>query len=114
MLNSLKRGQGQKVKVTPRGLVRIRENKEALFAFLASEIRFEEVPGKFIVTTITEKVFASPPSDCVADIDDCNHEEADSRMILHAFSWVKNGKKKICIRTSDTDVVMLAVHFFIN
>ena len=91
-----KRGQGQKVKLTPRGLIlsdlrgflHNEENKVALFAFLASAFRFEQVPGKVIITTIKEEVYASPLSDCVADIDDCNHEEADSRMILHAFSCV--------------------------
>ena len=65
-----------------------------------------------IVTTIKEKVYASPPSVCVGDIDDCHHEEADSRMILHAFSCFKSGRKKVYRRTSDTDVVVLAVHFF--
>ena len=36
----------------------------------------------------------------------CNHEEADSRIMLHA---AHAAYKKILIRTVDTDVVVLAV-----
>ena len=36
----------------------------------------------------------------------CNHEEADSRITLHAADAAH---KKILIRTVDTDVVVLAV-----
>ena len=41
----------------------------------------------------------------------CTHEEADTRMLLHAADGVKQGKQTIVIRTVDTDVIELAVSF---
>ena len=47
----------------------------------------------------------------------CNHEEADTRMIFHAFHademFVgKDVKGRIVIKSDDTDVLVLAVHFY--
>ena len=39
----------------------------------------------------------------------CNHEETDSRMMLHANHAALHGHLKILIRRVDTDVVILAV-----
>jgi len=39
----------------------------------------------------------------------CNHEEANSDIVLHAARAAYSGHKKILIRTVDTDVVVLAV-----
>ena len=39
----------------------------------------------------------------------CLHEEADSRIILHAFDAHLKGYNRVMIRTSDTDVLVLAV-----
>lgn len=39
----------------------------------------------------------------------CTHEEAASRMLLHATDGAKQGCKRIVLRTVDTDVVELAV-----
>ena len=52
-----------------------------------------------------------------ADIDDhllspCNQEEADTRIILHVADMARTGKKKIRMRTVDTDVVILCIAFF--
>ena len=41
----------------------------------------------------------------------CTHEESDTRMLLHTADGIKQGRKKIAIRTVDTDVVGLAVSF---
>ena len=38
-----------------------------------------------------------------------NHEEADSRMLLHVSHTAKHGHISIAIRIVDTDVVVLAV-----
>ena len=38
----------------------------------------------------------------------CNHEEADSRMLLHASHAAQHGHHAILIRTVDIDVVVLA------
>ena len=39
----------------------------------------------------------------------CNHDEADTCMMLHAAAAIKCGHHKILICTVDTDVVVLAV-----
>ncbi|KAE8737192.1 hypothetical protein FOCC_FOCC017347, partial [Frankliniella occidentalis] len=39
-------------------------------------------------------------------------EEADGRIILHAFDMIKAGHKDLLIRTVDTDVLVLAVSFY--
>jgi len=39
----------------------------------------------------------------------CNHEEADTHIMLHAAHAAHSGHKKILICTVDTDVVVLAV-----
>ena len=42
----------------------------------------------------------------------CSHEEADTRLILHAAHVRKSEMKKVMIQTVDTDVVVLAISFF--
>ena len=42
----------------------------------------------------------------------CNHEEADTRMIVHVVHAVQEGHKKIAIRTVDTDVVVICTAAF--
>ncbi len=42
----------------------------------------------------------------------CSHEEADTRLLLHAADAVQKGFRKVCIRTVDTDVVVLAIAMF--
>ena len=39
----------------------------------------------------------------------CNHEEADSRMMIHALDASLHGHRRVKTRSSDTDVVILAV-----
>ena len=41
----------------------------------------------------------------------CNHEEPDTRIIVHAAAVMKSGHSRLLIRTVDTDVVVLAVWF---
>ena len=39
----------------------------------------------------------------------CSHEEADTRILLHVVHCVRQGLRKLVIRTVDTDVVVLAI-----
>ena len=39
----------------------------------------------------------------------CSQEEADTRMILHVAAATQEGHRDVVIRTSDSDVVVLAV-----
>ena len=49
--------------------------------------------------------------DNIGRLAPCNHEEADTRMHLHAAGAVQCGFTKILLRTVDTDVLILAIAF---
>lgn len=40
-----------------------------------------------------------------------NHEEADTRLILHACEAVTNGYERVLVMCRDTDVMLLLIHF---
>ena len=44
-------------------------------------------------------------------LSNCNHEEADSRIFVHAEEVSQKGHRKITIHTADTDVIVLTVSF---
>ena len=67
------------------------------------------IPGKQLITTEGLHVIAVPPNEETTSLAPCNHEEADTHMMLHAAAAMKCGHRKIAIRTVDTDVVVLAV-----
>jgi len=90
-----KRGQGVRRRVVAaaaipgnwQNFLRVDSNKTELFRFLLSKPLLPDL------TSLTP----------------CNHEEADSRMLLHASHAAQHGPHAILIRTVDTDVVVLAV-----
>ena len=41
----------------------------------------------------------------------CNHEEADTRLIHHVLSAIKDGYNRLMVRCQDTDVLLLLMHF---
>jgi len=43
---------------------------------------------------------------------DCNHEEADTRVIVHILHALEQGIKSIVVQTMDTNVIVLADVFF--
>ena len=84
-------------------------NKKALFSFLASALQTVVVPdGKILLTTQDEEVKSKPLSD-VSLIQPCTHEEADSRMVLHAWHSYQQGYRSIIIDATDTDVVVITI-----
>ena len=44
---------------------------------------------------------------------EANHEEAETRLILHACEAVSRGHKKFIVLCRDTDVVLLLLHFVV-
>ena len=48
----------------------------------------------------------------IDEINPCNHEEADTWMLLHVAHASAHGHQKVSIRTLDTDVIVLAVSQF--
>ena len=65
--------------------------------------------GKELIITTGVTVLSKPLVEDLESLSPCNHEEADTRMILHVNHATHHGHHKIMIRTVDTDVVVLAV-----
>ena len=90
--------------------LRCDENKTELFGFLADKIAGMTSETAIFVTK-DEHVLSNSESD-VSQISPCNHEEADSRMFLHAKDAAVNGSDSIMIVSSDTDVVVIGISVF--
>ena len=56
-------------------------------------------------------MWVTNPLDDLNSISPCDHEEADTRVILHAAQAYHHNHQTIMIRTVDTDVVVLAITF---
>ncbi|KAG7161847.1 hypothetical protein Hamer_G007507 [Homarus americanus] len=65
--------------------------------------------SKQLVVTDKKQVLTVPPRKDTANLAPYNHEEADTRMMVHAADALECGHRRILIRTVDTDVVSLAV-----
>lgn len=87
--------------------LRINENKTELFDFLATKIAAMEVPNTIIVTK-GDGVLCTSAGQDVSGLQGCTHEEADTRMFLHAAYAAKQGFTDAIINSSDTDVVVIA------
>ncbi|CAC5382291.1 unnamed protein product [Mytilus coruscus] len=90
--------------------LRIDDNKTELFAYLAEQLlTLTPSDQTTVVSTKGREVVCNKPNKNNDDLSPCNHEEADTRILLHVADAVKNGMQKIMIRTVDTDVVVIAV-----
>lgn len=112
-----KRGIGSRTRVCPNtripkgwaNFLRDNENKKELFHMLSLACHTMGVPAEKELN-ITDGMNVLSSSDrCKDNIDPCNHEEADTRIMVHVADAVTHGFKRIMIRTVDTDVVVLAV-----
>ena len=116
------RGSGEYVRVTEntnvpvnwKTFLRNDNNKTQLFQCLADRIEtMETETDKLVLTTKGDHVLSSkrPTHEEIdlSNLQPCNHEEADTRMLLHAASAYQQGKKSVMIYATDTDVVVLAI-----
>ncbi|KAK3716735.1 hypothetical protein QZH41_006309 [Actinostola sp. cb2023] len=62
--------------------------------------------GKIVAITSGESIAVNQPQH---QMQACNHEEADTRLLVHVRDAVERGAKNVMIRTVDTDVVVIAV-----
>lgn len=118
-----KRGKGVSRSVIAEGAIPrnwhnfLREdaNKTQLFKFLSEALlQWFNLTDKQLVVTYGEQVRSKPLLFDLSSIAPCTHEEADSRMLLHASHAIRHGHSRFMIRTVDTDVVVLAVSFARN
>ncbi len=95
------------------GFLRVDENKTDLYHFLAEAVVASPVQeGKQVCVTYDDSVLSSPQVSDVQFISPCSHDEADTRIILHAAHCVQCSHRNVLIRTVDTDIVVLAISFF--
>ena len=62
--------------------------------------------------TLKQSVKSSPDTD--VGFSECNHEKADTRMVVHVFNAAQNHHQKIAVRTVDTDVVVIMLSQLTN
>ena len=87
------------------------QNKTELFQMIADSVTEVQSPPTLIATKL-KHVVANVELD-TNHMDPCNHQDADTRLILHAYDASLAGFKKISIITVDTDVVINSLyHFF--
>ena len=86
----------------------LNDNKTELFKLLNSELVASATLEKTLVVSNGDTAICSPAQD-ISNLAPCNHEEADSRIMVHVADAIKQGFQKILVRTVDTDIVVLAV-----
>jgi len=97
--------------------VSLGENKADLASFLSDDLmsRHAEVPDgcELIVGggfASLEK--ASSARRGILNSLSCDHEEADTRIILHGLEAIKSGYERLIVHCRDTDVFLLLLYFF--
>jgi len=109
-----KRGKGQRRKVTIppnwKAFLQDNTNKKELFALLTTRVsNFQFPENKEVNITSEESVVSSRGS---ADIQRCDHEEADTRIAVHVQHALNKGCSQIFVRTVDTDVLVIMIGIF--
>jgi len=88
----------------------VNDNKTALFNYLFDILSHtSEQTGKQLFVTKGVDVLSVPGEMQLNALSPCTHEEADTRLILHAQNAARNGFRVVVIKTVDTDVVVLAL-----
>ena len=92
--------------------LKVSENKEELFKYLSDELVNKTHSSNYhLLSTKGELVLCNKPID-LSRVSTSDHEEADSRMILHLFDAAIAGHQKAFLRTVDSDVVVMCIHHF--
>ena len=111
-----KRGKGVRRKVSshaklPRywmDFLHDQNNKKELFALLTSKvIEFVCPPSKVVYVTSGECVISAG-----SDMTNYNHEEADTKVVVHILNALEQGMKSVKVCTVDTDVVIILAGAF--
>ena len=116
-----KRGKGLRRKVFSQtklpgnwmDFLRDSTNKKELFAFLTARVvEFTFPPNKAV--HITSGVSVVSLGHNGAAMPDCNHEEADTRIVVHLLHALEHGMTTIKVRTADSDVIAILVGAFFD
>lgn len=91
-------------------------NKTSLIKFLVEEWKLpqyrEMLHGKVVYTTCEETCYRLTENECEEVVElHFTHEEADTRLLLHALHAANAGSKAVVITAEDTDVMVLCLGF---
>ena len=92
--------------------LKVDSNKTELFRYLAEQTTMLPCESNKCILSSSDTVVLSSSVDVTPEISPCTHEEADTRLILHASDCARQGIDNIILRTVDTDVVVLAIANF--
>ena len=85
------------------------ENKKELFLFLSSQVRDQGITKTFYLAE------GEGVGSTVGDaFPNCDHEEADTRVVVHVLHAAERGYDRIVIRTSDTDIIVIMLFHLLN
>ena len=91
----------------------INQNKDDLFKYLSTELisATASTTACCVISTSGQNALLNQPLDlsCLSPTD---HEEADSRMMLHLQHAIMAGHKVAVVRTVDSDVVVLSIQHY--
>ena len=113
-----KRGTGIRRKVAGKtklpgkwpDFLRDSNNKQELFTFLSDKIAAKHFPeGKEVIVTSGDTAIIRGANRTMLQ---CDHEEADTRLVIHLQDSLNNGCTNCLVRTVDTDVVIILVGMF--
>ena len=113
-----KQGQGGQYQMTNKSSVssnwcnflRHNDNKADLFHFLADKIAHMTLPNMAVVTKGPDVLNTSETS--LDSLNICFHEEANNRIFVCARFATEEGSKAIMIKSTDTDVFLIALSNF--
>ena len=92
--------------------INLEENKADLAKLISEELCCQVADGEIVTTggfQTPEMAKCSP--ECDPGILCATHEEADTRILLHAKDALQHGFDRIVIVCKDTNVFLLFVHF---
>jgi len=85
-------------------------NKKELLALLTIRVaNFQFPENKEVNITSEDFVVTSRGS---SDMQRCDHEEADTKIVLHVQHALDKGCKQVFVRTVDTDVLVILIGLF--
>ena len=85
--------------------------RKTLFSFLSGEIVKNDLGGKLLLSTKCGRVISNRPCD-VSALELCNRSETDTMIVLHLAQASGQGHQTACVRTVDSDIVVLVIRFF--
>ena len=88
-------------------------NKKEHFEFLASKVVKTTLPNNKTLYIISGESVISTGFGVVT-MTECNHKEADTRIVVHIVHALEQGMKTVKVRTADTNVIAILVGAFVD